>query len=459
MCADGAAWSMMVGIGESYLPAFVLALTANQFACGLVATIPMLTGAILQLASPQLIQKLGSYRRWVVTCATIQAAAFIPLVVIALFDYASLWLIFAIASVYWGAGLATAPAWNAWVETLVPNRLRAKFFARRARVSQIGLILGFTGGGLLLEAASQDSHSTTIFAVLFGMAMLSRLLSACFLARQREWVGPGFAKSRLGSLDLKYSVQKNLGSRLLRFMLAMQLAAWIAGPYFTPYMFLHLKLSYAEFMILTCAAYLAKMVCLPGIGMFCRRSGTNRVLWISGIMIAMIPVLWLIHDGFAYLLVLQVLAGAAWAGLELATFLMLFETIPASERIGTLTVFNLVNAAALTIGSILGGVLLAVFPSAPAAYGVLFAISSFARGGSLLFLTRVSKISAPAWHFATRTITLRPSLGSIERPILPLLTGQPKERLLTGSVHTRMASASGTDGLTDPPIPSEQSAA
>ena len=41
ICADGAAWSVMVGVGETYLPAFVLALMASQLASGLVATMSM----------------------------------------------------------------------------------------------------------------------------------------------------------------------------------------------------------------------------------------------------------------------------------------------------------------------------------------------------------------------------------------------------------------------------------
>lgn len=49
MSADGAAWSVMVGVGETYLPAFVLALSANQTASGLVATVPLMAGAVLQM--------------------------------------------------------------------------------------------------------------------------------------------------------------------------------------------------------------------------------------------------------------------------------------------------------------------------------------------------------------------------------------------------------------------------
>jgi len=66
--ADGAAFSVMVGIGETYFPAFVLALGLGQLASGLVSSLPILLGAILQLVSPLCVKKLGSSRRWVLTC-------------------------------------------------------------------------------------------------------------------------------------------------------------------------------------------------------------------------------------------------------------------------------------------------------------------------------------------------------------------------------------------------------
>ena len=42
---DGTLYSLMVGIGESYLQLFVLAATLGVVASGLVATVPLLLGA------------------------------------------------------------------------------------------------------------------------------------------------------------------------------------------------------------------------------------------------------------------------------------------------------------------------------------------------------------------------------------------------------------------------------
>ena len=73
----------------------------------------------------------GSYRRWVALCALIQAAAFLPLLLAALTGRMPTTVVFALIAVYWATGLGGNGPWNAWMETLVPSRLRARYFAWR----------------------------------------------------------------------------------------------------------------------------------------------------------------------------------------------------------------------------------------------------------------------------------------------------------------------------------------
>src|SRR5579872_6923159 len=49
--SDGAAFAVTVGIGETYFPAFVLALGMGEIASGLIASVPLLLGAFLQMVS------------------------------------------------------------------------------------------------------------------------------------------------------------------------------------------------------------------------------------------------------------------------------------------------------------------------------------------------------------------------------------------------------------------------
>ena len=57
---DATLYGVMVGGGESYLQAFVLAVGLNEVFAGLVATLPVMVGSLLQLVSPRAVRLLGS---------------------------------------------------------------------------------------------------------------------------------------------------------------------------------------------------------------------------------------------------------------------------------------------------------------------------------------------------------------------------------------------------------------
>src|SRR5258706_8931415 len=81
---DAASYSLMVGLGETYFSAFALAIGTGQTFAGLLATLPQMAGALLQLASPWGVKKLGSPRRWIVMFDSLQPASF-PLLPVASF--------------------------------------------------------------------------------------------------------------------------------------------------------------------------------------------------------------------------------------------------------------------------------------------------------------------------------------------------------------------------------------
>lgn len=68
-------FSVMVGAGEAYIPAFVLAAGHREVMAGLVATLPMLVGAMCQLVTPAGVLRMRSNKRWVVACAILQATS------------------------------------------------------------------------------------------------------------------------------------------------------------------------------------------------------------------------------------------------------------------------------------------------------------------------------------------------------------------------------------------------
>jgi hypothetical protein len=77
-------YSLMVGMAETYLSAFVLTMGFSERASGLLVTLPMLIGSVIQLASGFCAQFFRSQKSWVMVSASIQGTA---LVLLALLSY------------------------------------------------------------------------------------------------------------------------------------------------------------------------------------------------------------------------------------------------------------------------------------------------------------------------------------------------------------------------------------
>ena len=391
MNADGFSFSVMVGIAETYLPAFMLSRGFGELAAALIATLPVLLGSLLQLASPWLLRHSGSYRRFVVTTATLQSLSVLGLLILALYPGLRAWMVFVPATIYWAAGLATGPAWNLWAEQLVPVRIRSGFFARRSRLCHVGVLLGLATGGLLLRWASVSQSAWPIFAVLFGAGSLGRLISSRMLARQTEVIGAGGLFRTDADSVIKLSWRERLrmpraAGRLVLFLVLVQIAVHVSGPYFNPFMLRVMQLSWLDYMSLLSLGFVGKMLSLPSAGRFANRFGADRLLWAGSLGIVPISAFWFCSQEYWFLAIIQLLSGIVWGWYELAMLLQFFRRIPAERRVFVLTIYNVGNSAAMVLGTIIGAVLLQAFERTHEAYLTLFLVSGCLRACCLLAL-------------------------------------------------------------------------
>lgn len=376
---DAGSFSVMVGSGETYFPAFALALGLSQVSSGLVATLPLLAGSMLQLASPFLLRRLGSYRRWTVACVMLQAAVFVSLIALALVRSLPAALLFLFAAVYWGAGLSTGPAWSTWIGTLVPTTIRARFFAWRTRLVQAGTLIGFVLGGIVLQFGARADSALLAFAALFAAAGACRFVSGLSLARQSEPVPPGDGERHVTLREFASRLGRRLDGKFLLYLMAIQAAVQLSGPYFTPYMLKQLKLSYASYMVLVATAFAAKMFSLPWLGHLAHRHGPQKLLAWGSLGIIPLSAGWLVTDNYAWLIFLQAIGGVAWAAYELSWFLLFFEMLPREERTSVLTTFNFGHSLASVVGSIVGGAVLLSLGERREVYLGLFVASTLLR--------------------------------------------------------------------------------
>ncbi len=424
---DGAAYGAMVGVGETYLAAFALAMGVGEVMSGIVTTVPLVIGGLIQLVSPLAIRRLGSYKAWVVGCATLQALAFVPLIVGALVGRVHVATVLLAATMYWGAGMATGAAWNTWIGTLVPSRIRSRFFAHRTRTCQLAVFGGFLLGGLALQWAAEREFESAAFAGLFAAALLARLVSVWHLQRQSEHPGLAERMVCIPLREIRQVLRAGGGGRLLVYLITVQGMVQLSGPYFAPFLFRELQTSYGMYVLLLSLVYLSKVISLPLWGRVGKSIGAHRLLWLGGIGIIPASGLWICSQNLVWIAVLQVATGACWAAYELGFFLLFFESIDERVRTSILTYYNCLNTIAWVSGAVVGGILLSSLGAGLFGYFVLFGISSAGRAAALLLLARVPPVCVPTGYIELRALTVRLGAASNDAPILPSLP-QPKSR-------------------------------
>ena len=386
---DGLAWSLMVGMGELYIAAFAVALGLGETVSGLVATVPLLLGATVQLLTPRLVVLVGSQRRFVSACALLQALSFVPMLVGAVLDGMPAWALYGSAALYWAAGLSSHPPWSTWVATLVPARIRIRYFARRHRMLHVFQVLGLFAGGWILQVGAAADAGLLAFALLFGFASVARVYSSVLLSRQGEVEPLPDGARRVTLRQYIGRFRHGADGRVLVYILSLQFAAYISAPYFAPYMLDTLKLGYLEYMALVASAVAAKFAATPLHGRFAERHGVKALMWLGAVGTIPTSAMWILSDDFGWLLFAQIWAGVAWSAWELATLLTFFESIPHEERTSVLTCHNFANACAVALGSLAGAALLQGIGGGAQALLWLFGISSLLRIGTLVLLRRV----------------------------------------------------------------------
>jgi len=429
---DGSAYSVMVGIGELILPAFVLALALGEVASGLIATLPPVVGGALQLGSHWGVRWLGSHKRWVLVMVALQVLSFVPLVIGAVWGTMPAWGVFAAAVAYWLGGAGAGAAWSTWIGTLVPGPIRPHWFGLRQRALQIGTLVGFIAAGVTLGLLSSGEGLQGVtqggggggggpaaravliaFAGLFAVAGLCRAVSFLGLTKQSEpapmpaghrGVGVGQLWKRLRSDPRSVNGGRGGDVRLIAYMLAVSLASQIAAPFVNPFLLEQHKTGYVAWSLLVGLVMLGKIITLAALGRYARRHGARRLLWIGGVGMTFVGFMWAMAPAspaagsaanawpfFAWLVFVQLYSGFVWACYELATWLLLLEHLDEHERTSLMSVYFAGNFLAAAVGSLLGGWLLATLGQGAAAYQWIFVVSSVARLATVVPLWRVAQ--------------------------------------------------------------------
>jgi len=356
---DGCAHAVMLGIGEAFLAPFAIWLGANARELGLLASLPLVLGALAQIASIRLLETRTRRKPVVVMPAFLQALSWLLILLLPqAIDGHGGWVVLLATIPYFALGSLGAPPWSSWIGDLVPPGRRGAWFGRRERLRTRCQLLALIAGGLILGLFQAHDAAAIGFAILFLTAALARIASAVWLARMAEppYHAP-LPTERLSFGRFIGRLPKDPFGRLAIFVAFMHVAIQISGPFFSLYMLRDLGLSYPQFIALSATMILLQSLTFHHWGKIADRFGNISVIKLTGALLPAVPLLWLFSHRYEALFIFQAVSGVVWAGFQLAAANFLYDSVVPPERPRSVAYYGLLVNSGMLGGALLGGLL------------------------------------------------------------------------------------------------------
>ena len=377
---DGIFGSCMAGFTMEYFTPFILVLGAGPREVGLLAAIPSLAAALLQLFSADVTERVGSRRLVVTSFITLQviALACIPLLIWAKLISTPLTIL--LVTLFGTFGAFAAPAWGSLMSDLVPPEKRGEFFGWRARLFGFITIAAMFGASFVISFAKKQDMALLGFSIIFSCAAIFRTVSRYFLGKMYEPPCKPTHEDYFNLVDFLKRVRVSNFARFVLFVASMTFAVSFCSPFFAVYMLNDLHFSYQTYIIIVSTPTIITLLMITRWGRLADKIGTIRVIrWTSG-LIAAAPFFWLFIKNPVLLVLVQILGGFAWSGFSLSASNFIFDACSPAKRTRCIAYFNVLNGVFLFFGASLGGYF---STKVPALFGnkflMLFLISSILR--------------------------------------------------------------------------------
>jgi len=403
---DGIFSACSSGLITDYVTPYALVLKATIRQIGFLSAIPFLASSIVQLVSADIAEKLKSRKKAIVIFVFAHTLMFVPIMLIPyLFASQAVLFLIVFMTLYTGFSTLVSPIWVGLMTEYIPTRKRGSYFGWRNKIVSIVVIAASLSAGLILQHFRNEPLRG--FLIILILAFAARLISWYFLTRMYE---PRFIVDKsayFSIIDFIKNIRHSNFARFVLFVSGMQFCVNLASPFFSVFMLKDLRFNYLTYTIIVTAVTATQIFTIGRWGRCADRIGNLKVLKFTAVIIAGLPLWWIINRHPAYLLVAQVVSGFAWSGFNLCTGNFVYDATTPAKRIRCFGYLSVFVGLAICFGGILGGHLAHVVP---AIFGYkllsLFFISSILRFLVVFFLARTIKEVRPVETMHTGDIVL-----------------------------------------------------
>ena len=361
---DAAAYSVGTGCGETYFSAFAIFLKATTTQVALLASLPPLLGSFAQLLSAWWGHRTALRKPIIMSGVYLQIATWIPLIALPiLFPTHAVPLLIVCITLYHAGAHLTVPQWSSMMGDLVPERTRGRYFAQRNRLATVLSFIALVLAGISLNYFDGIGRTLSGYLIIFMVAAVARIVSAYHLRQMHDPPRSASVFEIPSTVDLLRRIRHSSFARFSFFFAAMQFSVAIASPFFTLYMLRDLHFSYLMFMANTAMSILVQFLTFNMWGRISDRFGNRLIMATTGLIIPIMPTLWLVSGNQWYLLVVQAIAGFVWAGFSLSTGNFVYDLVPSPKRATYVAFHNVLMSAGVFLGAMLGGWLGQILPT------------------------------------------------------------------------------------------------
>ena len=258
-------------------------------------------------------------------------------------------------------------SWVSWMAVLVPAKVRGRYFSFRRSLSGLAALLTIPVGGWLVSnwmGGEVEGYGVAlIVAVIVGLVSLGFQFWMRDVNPQEEAAAHAVIAQRTESPEAKTSLLKDQNF----LMLLLFLGLWTFGlnlsaPFFNFYLLDALHLDVQWVTLYSSAVYGAYFLTIVLWGRLADRIGNRPVLFMTCLLTALIPLLWIYTDStllsiWLILPLLHFIKGSTLAAVELCLGNIQMELAPKARQSGYFAIAAAIMGITGALGTTAGGFL------------------------------------------------------------------------------------------------------
>lgn len=426
--------------GGVLLSNFLLQLGATPVEIGMLSSMPMLVN-LLQPLGAHLAERTTS-RQWY------DLVVFVPARLMWLILAIGIWWInwshsdphqlvsWTLAIVLLSNVLVSlgGASWLSWIATLVPVRVRGRYFGFRNSAASLTALIGVPLLGLAVSAwpggTIQGYGALLCVGVVVGLISIGCQLFMADVNPQEQGSGVDVQKET-GTVVEGTPVNRSLlrlEPNFLRFLLYISFwvfAVNVGSPFFNLFLLDNLDIDVSWVTIYGSIGAAANLLMMVVWGKLADRVGNRPLMVLVGVLVALTPLLWVGIGADAVSLwvwfpLLHLLMGGTQAAIDLCTNNLQMDVAPLRNQSKYFAIAAAVAGVSGALGTTVGGFLASVpgFGGLPA----VFALSAVVRLLALLPLVAVRENRSQPLRMVMR------SLLPVKAQLVPVVVIQPADR-------------------------------